>query len=143
MSLFIQIREGQPYQHPILEDNMRQLFPDHDLETAPDGFAHFVRVEQPVIGVYEKIDISHGHESCGCEYEATESGFTDVWYILQMTDAEKTEKQNQVKASWAIAPNWASWTFNETTCAYKPPTAMPSEGEYRWDESTTNWVALP
>ena len=38
---------------------------------------------------------------------------------------------------------YPSWTFNETTCAYEPPTAMPLDGEYSWDESTTSWATLP
>tara|TARA_B100000780_G_scaffold9013_1_gene6435 strand:- start:655 stop:1080 length:426 start_codon:yes stop_codon:yes gene_type:complete len=141
--MFIQIRNGTCFEHPILEDNMQQLFPDHDLQTAPDGFAHFVAVAQPVLGPYQYIDNSRGFNGSGCEYEATENGFTDVWYILEMTAAEKIEKQNLFKASWAIAPNWSSWTFNETTCAYEPPTAMPLDGEYSWDESTTSWATLP
>ena len=141
--MFIQIRNGTYFEHPILEDNMQQLFPDHDLQTPPDGFAHFVTVARPVLGPYQYIDNSRGFNGSGCEYEATENGFTDVWYILEMTAAEKIEKQNLFKAVWLLGPNWASWTFNETTCAYEPPTARPEDGEYSWDESTTSWVALP
>jgi|TARA_R110000822_G_scaffold206187_1_gene342638 hypothetical protein len=142
MHTFIQVLDGVPYEHPLMIDNMRQLFPEHDLATAPDGFAHFVRVEKPIIDVYQKMDSSRGVDGSGCEYEATSNGFTDVWYILEMTAAEKIEKQNSAKDAWAIN-GFASWTFNETTCAYEPPTARPEDGEYSWDESTTSWVALP
>ena len=143
MNTFIQVLDGVPYEHPLMIDNMRQLFPEHDLQTPPSGFAHFVRVARPALDVYEKIDSSYGFEGCGCEYEETESGFTDVWYVLQMTDAEKVEKQDLVKANWLLKPNWVSWTFNETTCTYDPPIERPLDGDYYWDEPTISWVALP
>jgi hypothetical protein len=125
-----------------MADNMRQLFPEHDLQTPPSGFAHFVRVARPALDVYEKIDSSYGFEGCGCAYEAVGNGFTDVWYVLQMTDAEKVEKQNSAKDAWAIN-GFASWIFNETTCEYEPPTARPEDGNnYYWNEPTISWVAL-
>lgn len=37
---------------------------------------------------------------------------------------------------------YASWTLNETTCLWDPPTPMPIEGgPYKWDEDTLSWVA--
>ena len=36
-----------------------------------------------------------------------------------------------------------SWTLNETTCLWGAPVAYPEDGlDYRWDESTTSWVAV-
>jgi len=35
---------------------------------------------------------------------------------------------------------YASWTLNQTTCLWEPPTPMPQDGkQYRWDEATTSW----
>ena len=37
---------------------------------------------------------------------------------------------------------YASWTLNETTCLWEPPTAMPDDGQrYTWNEATTSWDA--
>ena len=33
---------------------------------------------------------------------------------------------------------YASWTLNETTCKWEPPTPIPGEGYY-WEEATTSW----
>jgi len=34
-----------------------------------------------------------------------------------------------------------SWTLNETTCIWDPPTPYPDDGGiYRWDESTLSWI---
>jgi len=33
-----------------------------------------------------------------------------------------------------------SWTLNEDTCQWEPPTAIPNDGEvYVWNEDTTSW----
>ena len=38
---------------------------------------------------------------------------------------------------------YPSWTLVDATCLWEAPTAYPSDGEeYRWDESTTAWVAI-
>jgi len=38
---------------------------------------------------------------------------------------------------------YASWTLNEETCLWEPPTAMPDDGQrYSWDEDTIAWVLL-
>ena len=42
-----------------------------------------------------------------------------------------------------------SWVFNEATCNYEPPVALPADAwslggsvTYEWDEGTTNWVVV-
>jgi hypothetical protein len=39
---------------------------------------------------------------------------------------------------------FASWSLNETTCVWTPPTPMPTEENkfYRWDEPTLSWVEV-
>jgi hypothetical protein len=33
-----------------------------------------------------------------------------------------------------------SWTLDEATCLWEPPTPMPNDGKpYVWDENTTSW----
>ena len=35
---------------------------------------------------------------------------------------------------------FASWTLDASTCQWKAPTNMPSDGkDYNWDEDTTSW----
>ena len=42
-----------------------------------------------------------------------------------------------------IAPKpYASWTLNETSCLWEPPVKHPGDGQYNWDEETTNWVSV-
>ena len=35
-----------------------------------------------------------------------------------------------------------SWTLNTNTWSWEPPVAMPTEGKYQWNESTTSWDAI-
>lgn len=38
---------------------------------------------------------------------------------------------------------FASWLFDEETCLWNPPVAMPNDGKaYTWDEQTTSWIEV-
>lgn len=40
-----------------------------------------------------------------------------------------------------ISPKpFESWILDESTCRWKAPVEMPTEGPWQWDESTTSWV---
>lgn len=58
LELYIQIRDGQPYEHPIFADNFRQAFPDIDTDNLPETFARFVRVPFPEPTLEEVYDYS-------------------------------------------------------------------------------------
>jgi hypothetical protein len=82
LELYIQIRDGQPYEHPIFADNFRQAFPDVDTEALPsDLFAKFVRVDKPEIGEFEVYD--------GVTYEWDGDIVKDVHRVRPMTDEER------------------------------------------------------
>lgn len=134
MELFIQIREGQPYEHPIFADNFRQAFPNIDPSNLPESFAQFVRVERPALGVYEVYE--------GVSYEWDGAVVTDVHHTRPMTSEETIAKQEIVKAAWAQS-GYASWVFDEVTCSFVAPVPHPQDGKsYRWNESTTSWVEI-
>ena len=134
MELYIQIKNEQAFQHPILGDNFRQAFPDIDTNNLPSTFARFTRLPEPVLGVYEVCE--------GCTYEWEGDSVTDVHHVREMTAEEKTVKQNDAKALWA-ENGYASWVFSEETCSFEAPVAYPQDGNsYRWDENTTSWVEV-
>lgn len=35
---------------------------------------------------------------------------------------------------------YPSWVLNESTYLWEPPTPMPEDGDWIWDEDTTSWV---
>jgi hypothetical protein len=134
MELYIRIQDGQPFEHPIMGDNFRQAFPNVDTNNLPAEFARFVRVAPPVIGVYEKNQT--------VSYQLVDGAYTDVFACQQMTTEEIAAKQQAVKDAW-LPNSFASWTFNEATCAFEAPTPMPTDGKfYHWDEPTLAWVGV-
>ena len=94
-----------------------------------------MRVEAPVLGPYEKNQtVSYGL------VEGTAGTYTDIWTCEEMTQEEKTAKQQSVKDAWAVYPNWSSWTFDEDTCAMVPPVPYPDTSLlYDWNEDTQTW----
>lgn len=134
MELFIRIKDGNPFEHPIFGDNFREAFPHVDVNNLPSEFARFVRVSRPQLGVYEKNQ--------RVQYEKGVDGvYRDVWYCDQMTEEEKKAKQDAVKQEWNN--RFPSWTFDEQSCAFKAPVPKPNDGKlYNWDEATVSWIEV-
>ena len=133
MNLYIRIHKGQPFEHPILENNFRQAFPDIDVNNLPPEFAYFERVLAPPLDVYQ--------HNLRFQYEKGIDGiYRDVWYCDEMTAEEIKEKQDAVKAQWAANNGYPSWVFDETTCSFQPPIPYPNDDKhYVWNEGTLSW----
>ena len=171
MELYIRIKDGLPFEHPIFGDNFRQAFIGIDTDNLPPEFARFVRVAPPTIGVFEVCE--------ECTYELVDGVYTDVHNVRPMTAEEKTAKIEEARAN--LRPNWTlneetlqssppprptvkgaypykfdretgqwlesdvppfpSWIPSEDGLRYVAPTPRP-EGQYSWDEATLSWVAL-
>lgn len=97
MELFIRVKNGQPFEHPIFGDNFRQAFPDIDVNNLPEGFARFIRVTKPVIGVYEVYE--------GVSYEWDGTVYTDVHHIRPMTIEERQIAIDNAY-QYSPGPNW-------------------------------------
>jgi hypothetical protein len=84
MELFIQIRDGQPHEHPIFGDNFCEAFPHIDVGNLPPEFAQFVRVPKPVFEVQDFKVVGDSPV-----YEWGGGVVQDVWSVRDMTEAEK------------------------------------------------------
>jgi hypothetical protein len=89
MELFIQIRNGQPFEHPIFGDNFCDAFPHIDVNNLPPEFAKFKRVQEPAPKTYEVV--------VGVRYEWIGDTVQDVWECRQMTNDEVFLKQNELQ----------------------------------------------
>jgi len=101
MELFIRVKNGQPFEHPIFGDNFRQAFPHIDTDNLPPEFARFTRIEMPVLGPHEIYE--------GVTYERDGDGFIDVHHVRPMTEEEKLISKQREEALLALAP-----TINKT-----------------------------
>jgi len=140
MNLYIETENGTTKNHPAFEDNLIQAF-----GSIPAHWEPFIRVEKPVPTIYQVLDSDQP------TYQKVNGTWTDVWALRNMTDTEKTAKQQAAKDDWAALPNrsnFTAWTFDESTCTYLPPSQMPTttppEGQmYLWQGSTNSWQLAP
>ena len=139
MNLYIETENGQPKNHPAFEDNLLEAF-----GAVPEHWEAFVRVERPSsLGLYEVFDAPE------VTYEKIDGVWKDVWRIRNMTDEEKSAKQQAVRASFNKryqAENWSAWTLDEATCEMQPPIPRPApiEGkDVRWCGADNNWKEVP
>lgn len=108
MELFIRIKDGKPFEHPILGDNFRQVFSYIDTDSLPPEFARFERIEQFDCGVYDVYE--------GVTYEWSGEIVKDVHHVRPMTTAEKANK-----IAVAMAEEHPDdWVFNMETCGWEP-----------------------
>ena len=141
MNLYIQIKNGPPFQHPIVEANLLEAFPGLDLRNLPVWLARFERVEQykrPVLSVY-------GKEIKEVYYFKADGVVTERFEETPLSTEEKIAKQDLEKSRWADLdpPGPASWTFNPTTCVYEAPVPYPEDGlDYFWDEDKKEWIRM-
>ena len=87
MELYIRIKDGKPFEHPILGDNFRAAFIGIDTTNLPPEFARFVRVASPDIdelrGTFEV------YESVSATYGLVDGAYTDVHIVRPMTKEER------------------------------------------------------
>lgn len=83
MKLFIQIKDGLPFEHPIILENFIQAFPDIDVNNLPSNFAYFEKVDAPVPeSEYQKVVLN---------YAWSGEIVKEAWEIVDMTDEERNE----------------------------------------------------
>jgi hypothetical protein len=143
MNLYIEIENGQPKNHPALEDNLLQAF-----ETIPENWEPFFRVERPVLGIYEVL------ESNEPVYAKEDGVWTDVWNVRTMTEEEKTVVQQSIIDifnSRSQIENWSAWVFDETIGKMVPPIPRPEKDQTKidsgimtfWCGADNNWKDTP
>ena len=107
MKLFIQIKDGKPFEHPILGENFCQAFPEIDVNNLPPEFARFERVERPVLGEYQVL------VSENPTYELIDGVYKDVWHTREMNAEEKLiikqRKIENYKQAWENRPQSKNW----------------------------------
>lgn len=128
MRLFIKIVDGQPFEHPITDENFREAFPDVDMNNLPEGFAEFIRVEPPTTNRFEVCEKG--------AYEKVGDKYTDVYLVRPMTEEEKTEIINKQKA----AKPKENWRWDDINCRWLPPKIPTTGGPWKYSPQELDWV---
>jgi hypothetical protein len=138
MNLYIETENGQIKNHPAFEDNLIQAF-----GAVPEHWEPFVRVEQPVPGMYQVLDCDIS------TYTKVGGVWTDVWVVRDMTAEEKAAVQQKVRDAFYNRPypeNWAAWVLDETTNTMVPPVPRPElvDGvNVAWCGADHSWKEMP
>ena len=149
MNLYIRIQNGVTFEHPILEENARQAWPDLNFDLLPDWLARFRRYAQPgpdvmPVGVFQRAV---------CSYTQAEDGaWQDTWMVEDMTAEEQ-----QVLTRQRLAQAKESQTvLVESARAAAAVDGIPAETVSAWntyadavaalqitDPFTIDWPAPP
>jgi len=105
--------------------------------------AHFAEIDENNIVI--RVLVVHDSEE-------------NVWPVYPFTGTwVQTSYNNNIRKNFAgigfyydpvrdafVPPKpYPSWTLDETTCKWKPPTPSPKDGKYYWDEQAMSWVIFP
>lgn len=126
MNLYIRIQDGQPFEHPILEENARQAWPELNFDLLPDWLARFRRYAQPgqdvlPVGVFQRAVCSYTRDQDGV--------WQDTWTVENMS----TEEQ-QVLTRQRVAQARANQTAQiELARAAAAVAGIPAEAVTAWN----------
>jgi len=117
MNLYIQIKDGKPEHHPLIETNVLQVWPGIDLNNLPSNLAKFIRIPQP-----NATEMPVGNFQIPvCTYELAEDGVTyqDTWRVRDMDEDEqymaiKRKKQDN-QSQMDGFKEWATGQIEKTT----------------------------
>lgn len=134
MNLYIRLKNNQPFEHPITEDNLLKSLPQVDVNNLPDYIARFIRTNKPTVGVYEIAEVSYVIEN---------NVVREDWIVRRMSELEIKQKQESYKSFWyTLYPN-SSFIFDETTCSFVSPIEYPNDGKtYEWSDIANNWIEI-
>jgi hypothetical protein len=91
MNLFIELRDGVPYGHPVVEDNFKEVYPDIDTQNLPSNFAKFIRTPPP-----SNVGMFNVEEST---YQIVDGVVTDVWTIRPLEGEQYETRLSMFRAS--------------------------------------------
>ncbi len=151
MKLYIRLVDGNPFEHPMFEDNFKEAFPHIDVNNLPPEFAEFVRVPHRPLDRFEVYE--------GVTYEKIDGVFTDVHHIRPMTEQEKLAYIESLKASppwenavWAddildwLPPPPKGFVYNARLKRFVPPFSPPKpwldNARYSWNFEKENWDVI-
>jgi hypothetical protein len=116
--------------------------------------AHFAEVDENNI-VLRVLVVDDLHESDGQNFLANTLGLGGTWLKTSYNTAAGVHtlggtpfRKNYAGIGYSydealdafIAPKpYPSWVLNNETCVYEAPVAMPTDGQYTWNEETTSW----
>ena len=87
--------------------------------------------------------IQTSYNTRGGVHYAPNSNEPDGGIALRKNYAGKGYTYDQTRDAFIAPQPYPSWTLDEDTCLWNPPTPYPEDGKkYDWDEETTSWIEI-
>ncbi len=108
--------------------------------------AHFAQLDENDI-VIQVIVVPDNQEHRGQEFCADDLGLGGIW--VQTSYNAKIRKNfagigmkfDRARDAFIHKQPFPSWTLNEETCLWEPPTPYPNSNEaFYWNETTQSWT---
>lgn len=137
--LYIKVVNGITVDHPVLEQNLYDVFPGITQDgIASLGYEPFIRVQ---------VVVPRGKRFSRTEYEKINGVWTDVHYFEDLSPEETAaavqRHRELVTAWWQSRPeafNYTAWVYDEELERFVPPFPKPEDGQfYRWSGKDNNW----
>jgi len=88
--------------------------------------------------------IKTSYNTRGGVHYASDTNTPDGGVALRKNYAGMGFTYNEAKDAFIPPQPFASWTLDDDTCGWNPPTAYPEDDiVYDWDEDNTQWVEIP
>lgn len=105
--------------------------------------AHFAKIENNI--VTDVLVVSDELEHRGADFLANDLGLGGTW--IQTSYNGKIRKQyagigytyDALNDVFIIPQPFASWSLDENF-DWQPPTPMPTDGKWYWDEDSLSWI---
>lgn len=120
--------------------------------------AHFAEINENNI-VTQVLVVGDDQEHRGQEFLANDLGLGGTWIKTSYNTYAGVHKNggtplrknyagegfiyDPVRDAFYAPQPYPSWTLNEDTCTWNPPTPMPTDEKvYDWNEETQSWVEV-
>ena len=140
MTMFIQLVDGQPVGHAVVEDNFRALFPNtsfswpfvpEDIE--PLGFGLYDFSNQPDLATFEKaVEVTPVKDEYG--------RWRQTWAVQPMTASEVVARTEQ---EWAAVRNMRGWKLASTDWTQIADAPLTDEQRVAWSAYRQDLRDLP
>lgn len=131
MNLYIKYVNGSLIDFPVLESNLKMIYPECDFVTTfPPDYIPFIYKDQPEIPWNMELKTR----------QRVENNQAYNHYELVPKHPDIIEKY---LTKFRNEKPFPSWTCDEENLRYVPPKAYPEDGKlYTWDENQLDWSEL-
>jgi len=128
-NFYIRVVNGEAFEHPLMEENLRQVIPNFDPDNLPPGLEKIERKPIPQVKFLETY--------VGSSYQKIDGAWQEVHNVRPLTKEQIAAKIDFAKMTFLFSD---TWTLNTETGEWIPPVPYPNDGKpYLWNNEKQKW----